>query len=92
MSRPIRKDYKPKYGSEIHSALEQLTRRGRLRSGESPYLSKLFYYGMARRTKISGTVYEYSPSDRAKQCIARLQEQREKLLKQWEEQEFFEFF
>ncbi len=92
MSRPIRKDYKPRFGSEIHHSLEQLVERGDLRSGESPYLSKLFYYGMAERKKISNAVYEYRPSERARECIALLQQQREKQLELWKEEEFFEFF
>ncbi len=92
MARPIRKDYRPRYGSEIYNALEQLVQQGTLKSGESPYLSKLFYYGMAKRRKISGVAYHYEPSEQAKQCLIVLQERRDKLVEQWAEQEFFEFF
>lgn len=90
--RPIRKDYIPKYGSELYYALEHLVDKEELGSGDSPYLSRLFYYGMAKRTKLSGVFYRYTPSRRAKECLALLKQKREEQVKTWKEEEFFEFF
>ncbi len=90
--RPIREDYKPRYGSDIHNALKRLAEKTVLRSGESPYLSKLFYYGMAKRKKISNMTYEYRPSEQAKNVLRSLAKYREKQLLLWAEEEFFEAF